>query len=71
MDDSVEVITQPLTFVAACNAISYCGAKPVFIDVDRETMGLSPVALRDFLEKNTTIKNQKCINNYIKFAILL
>ena len=58
-----EVITQPLTFVATCNAISYCGARPVFIDVDRETMGLSPIALKEFLENNTTVKNQQCINN--------
>ncbi len=58
-----EVLTQPLTFVATCNAISYCGAKPLFIDVDRETMGLSPIALKEFLENNTTVKNQQCINN--------
>ena len=58
-----EVITQPLTFVATCNAISYCGATPIFIDVDKDTMGLSPTALHDFLEKNTSIKNQQCINN--------
>jgi len=58
-----EVITQPLTFVATCNAISYCGAYPVFVDVDRDTMGLSPVALREFLDSNTTISNNKCINN--------
>ncbi len=58
-----EVITQPLTFVATCNAISYCGAKPIFIDVDRDTMGLSPTALKDFFEEKTTIKNKKCINN--------
>jgi perosamine synthetase len=58
-----EVITQPLTFVATCNAISYCGAEPVFIDVDKETMGLSPSALQIFLEKNTTIKGKYCINN--------
>jgi aminotransferase in exopolysaccharide biosynthesis len=58
-----EVITQPLTFVATCNAISYCGAKPVFVDVDRETMGLSPVALQIFLETNTTVQNDRCINN--------
>jgi len=58
-----EVITQPLTFVATCNAISYCGAKPLFIDVDRDTMGLSPDALKGFLENNTTVKNQQCINN--------
>ena len=58
-----EVISQPLTFVATCNAISYCGASPIFIDVDKDTMGLSPSALHDFLEKNTSIKNQQCINN--------
>ena len=57
-----EVITQPLNFVASCNAISYCKAKPIFIDVDRSTMGLSPDALKSFLEKNTKIKNKKCIN---------
>jgi len=58
-----EVLTQPLTFVATCNAISYCGAKPLFIDVDRDTMGLSPIALKEFLENNTIVKNQQCINN--------
>ena len=58
-----EVITQPLTFVATCNTISYCGANPLFIDVDKNTMGLSPIALKDFLENNTKVKNQQCINN--------
>jgi perosamine synthetase len=58
-----EVITQPLTFVATCNAISYCGANPVFIDVDKETMGLSPLSLQAYLEKNACIKNQQCVNN--------
>ena len=58
-----EVITQPLTFVATCNAISYCGAKPLFIDVNKDTMGLSPSALKGFLDKNTIITNQQCINN--------
>ena len=58
-----EVISQPLTFVATCNAISYCGASPIFIDVDKDNMGLSPSALHEFLEKNTSIKNQQCINN--------
>ena len=58
-----EVITQPLTFVATCNAISYCGAKPLFVDVDRDTMGLSPVSLKKFLENNATVINQQCVNN--------
>jgi len=57
-----EVITQPLTFVATCNAISYCNASPVFIDVDKDTMGMSPVALESFLKANTTVKNQQCVN---------
>ncbi|HIP14920.1 MAG TPA: LegC family aminotransferase [Sulfurimonas autotrophica] len=57
-----EVITQPLTFVATCNAISYCGAKPVFIDVDRETLGMSVKSLAEFLDKNCTIEDEQCIN---------
>lgn len=44
------VITQSLTFVATCNAIAYCGAEPVFVDVDRETLGLSPSALERWLD---------------------
>ena len=58
-----EVISQPLTFVATCNAISYCNANPIFIDVDKDTMGLSPSSLQVYLEKNTFIKSQQCINN--------
>lgn len=46
------VITQPLTFVATCNAIAYCGADPVLVDVDRDTLGLSPVALQAWLEEH-------------------
>lgn len=49
------VITQPLTFVATCNAIAYCGAAPVFVDVDRHTLGLSPMALEAWLDKNARI----------------
>jgi len=48
-----EVITQPLTFVATANAISHCGAKPVFVDVDIDTLGMSPKKLEHWLEKNT------------------
>ncbi len=45
------VITQPLTFVATCNAITYTGAKPVFVDVDRHTLGLSPAAVAAWLNE--------------------
>ncbi|MDP2143576.1 MAG: LegC family aminotransferase [Gallionella sp.] len=57
-----EVITQSLSFVATCNAISYCGAKPVFVDVDRDTLGLSPVSLEAFLSANATRTAGGCIN---------
>ncbi|MHB1013760.1 MAG: LegC family aminotransferase [Desulfurivibrionaceae bacterium] len=57
-----EVITQPLTFVATANAISYCRAHPVFLDVDRDTLGLSPAALRDFLEEHTEQSENVCRN---------
>ncbi len=58
-----EVITQALTFVATCNAIRYCQAEPVFVDVDRDTMGLSPTALRQWLTENTQVVQGECINN--------
>lgn len=57
-----EVLTQALTFIATCNAISYIGAYPVFIDVDKSTMGLSPDALKEWLIKNAEIKNGQCYN---------
>lgn len=57
-----EVITQPLTFVATCNAITYCGAEPIFIDVDVATMGMCPDSLEEFLENYSEIKNNECIN---------
>lgn len=57
-----EVLTQPLTFIATCNAISYLGAYPVFIDVDKCTLGLSPDALKDWLVKNAEVKGDGCFN---------
>lgn len=49
------VITQALTFVATANAIKYCGADPIFVDVDVETMGMSPAALANWLESHAYI----------------
>ena len=42
-----EVITVPMTFMATAEAISYCGAKPVFVDIDERTYTLDP----DLLER--------------------
>ncbi len=52
-----EVITQPLSFIATSNAITYVGAKPIFIDVDLDTMGLSPEKLEHFLKNKTNLKS--------------
>lgn len=57
-----EVLTQALTFIATCNALSYIGAHPVFIDVDRSTMGLSPDAVKQWLVKNAEIRKGECFN---------
>lgn len=54
------VITQPLTFVATCNAISYCGAEPVFVDIDHDTLGMSPESLEDWLKSNTVLESGNC-----------
>ena len=56
-----EVLTQALTFIATCNALSYIGAHPVFIDVDKSTMGLSPDAMKEWLIKNAEIRENKNI----------
>lgn len=57
-----EVITQALTFIATANAISYASAHPVFLDVDKETMGLSPDAVRSWLSANAELRNGVCYN---------
>lgn len=57
-----EVLSQALTFVATANAISYTGAVPVFVDVDRDTLGMSPAALRTWLENNTVRQNGVIVN---------
>ncbi|WP_157263639.1 LegC family aminotransferase [Azohydromonas aeria] len=49
------VVTQSLTFVATCNAIAYCHAEPVFVDVDRATLGMSPRALEQWLDENAEL----------------
>lgn len=62
VDRDDEVLTQALTFIATCNALSYIGAHPVFLDVDVKTMGLSPDAVKEWLAKNAEIRNGQCYN---------
>jgi perosamine synthetase len=48
-----EVITSPITFVASANCAAYCGAKPVFADIDPVTYNISPVEIGKRITKNT------------------
>jgi len=57
-----EVITQPLSFIATCNAIHYAGAQPVFIDVHPDTLALDPKRLEQFLSTHTRHDSAGCIN---------
>lgn len=57
-----EVITQPLSFVATANAIAHCEANPIFLDVERGTLGLDPIALRRFLQNHASVKGNACYN---------
>ena len=71
VEQNNEVITQALTFIATANAISYSGAKPVFVDVDKDTFGLSPEKLEQFLKEKTYVddNSKKCINKETKRVI--
>jgi len=56
------VITQALSFIATCNAISYIGAEPVFVDIDSRNLGLSVAALQDFLSTECEVKTGNCFH---------
>lgn len=57
-----EVISPSLTFVASCNAIKYCQAEPIFVDISRKNLGICPDSLLSFLENNTKVVDGHCIN---------
>jgi perosamine synthetase len=57
VEEDSEVITQSFTFIATCNAIRYCGAKPLFVDVNKINLGLSAESLEQFLQHNSEIRD--------------
>lgn len=57
-----EVITQALSFIATSNSIHFAGATPVYVDVDYDTMGMSPNSLTEFLDENAELRNNQCFN---------
>ena len=64
VENEDEVLTQPLTFIATANAISYANATPHFVDVDKETLGLSPSKLKMYLNQIAEVRKGKCYNKY-------
>lgn len=52
-----EVITQAITFIATVNSIAYCKAYPVFIDSEKETLGMCPEKLEEFLHSSVIMKD--------------
>lgn len=48
-----EVITTPITFAASANCALYCGAKPVFADINPDTYNIDPVSIRDCITDKT------------------
>ncbi|EAH4673301.1 aminotransferase LegC [Campylobacter coli] len=75
IDENCEVITQSISFVATANAIAYTGAKPVFLDIDENTLSLSPKALEHFLENQTYQKDNlsynKTTHKLIKACVII
>ncbi|EAJ8824839.1 aminotransferase LegC [Campylobacter jejuni] len=75
IDENCEVITQSISFVATANAIAYTGAKPIFLDIDENTLSLSPKALEHFLENQTYQKDNlsynKTTHKLIKACVIM
>ncbi|MDB9806269.1 LegC family aminotransferase [Amylibacter sp.] len=64
-----EVLMPALTFVATANATRYCGAIPHFVDSHEDTLGLDPVALRNWLLLTTDLVDGVCFNRQTGRAI--
>ena len=60
------VISPSLTFVAACNVLIHMGAEPLFVDVNKDTLGLCPIALELYLNENAVIEGNNCIHKLSK-----
>ena len=48
-----EVITTPITFAASANCALYCGARPVFADIDEKTWNIDPASVRERITERT------------------
>jgi perosamine synthetase len=64
-----EVLTPSLTFAGTTNAIILTGATPHFVESEHETLGVDPYKLKEYLKKNTFIKNGFCFNKITRKKI--
>lgn len=64
-----EVLVPALSFVATASAVAYCGAIPHYVDSEERTLGLDPVALRDYLLASTEIRGGECWNRHTQRPI--
>ena len=64
-----EVLMPSLNFIASANATSYCGAIPHFVEVDKDTLGVDPKKLKDYLQRLVFFKKGKAYNKKTKRRI--
>lgn len=57
------VLCPTLTFIATANAITYCGATPLFVDSALDTLGMDAVKLRSFLSSQCVMRDGHCYWN--------
>src|SRR5215813_11420974 len=57
-----EVLVPTLTFIATASAVCYCGATPVFLDVEASSWGMDPAKVEDFLAKECDVRDGVVVN---------
>jgi aminotransferase in exopolysaccharide biosynthesis len=70
-----EVLVQAFNFVAAANAISYCGATTHFVDIENENLGVDPIKLNNYLSEISEVVGQQIVNKitgkFIKVLVVM
>ncbi len=55
LTDGDELITTPITFAASANCALYCGAKPVFADINENTYNIDPKSVKEHMSEKTKV----------------
>jgi dTDP-4-amino-4,6-dideoxygalactose transaminase len=59
-----KVVTTPFSFIATSNSILFCGAKPIFVDIDPKTFNINPFELERTLEREKNVKAVLIVHLY-------